>query len=101
MLSCAPVWEHPDTKKLQDKGMSLTEIADVIPWRDHWMQAIYYLPTETSVIANKEISLLGYHDEYSMWFQLISETMYNSLNVIYSIFLFSYRLFDTVLYLQK
>ncbi|XP_076170688.1 arginine methyltransferase 7 isoform X2 [Ptiloglossa arizonensis] len=75
LLSCAPVWEHPDTKKLQDKGMSLTEIADVIPWRDHWMQAIYYLPTETSVIANKEISLLGYHDEYSMWFQLISETI--------------------------
>ncbi|KZC12131.1 Protein arginine N-methyltransferase 7 [Dufourea novaeangliae] len=73
LLSCAPVWEHPDTKKLQDKGLTLTEIADLIPWRDHWMQAIYYLPVETSVTTDIEINLIGYHDEYSLWFQLISE----------------------------
>ncbi|XP_053994662.1 protein arginine N-methyltransferase 7 isoform X1 [Hylaeus volcanicus] len=75
LLSCAPVWEHPDAKKLQDEGISLTEIADLIPWRDHWMQAIYYLPTETSVIADTEISLIGYHDEYSLWFQLINDSI--------------------------
>ncbi|XP_076243274.1 arginine methyltransferase 7 isoform X2 [Calliopsis andreniformis] len=77
LLSCAPVWEHPDTKKLQEKGLSLTEIADLIPWRDHWMQAIYYLPIETSVNVDKEVSLVGYHDEYSLWFQLINETIYD------------------------
>ncbi|XP_043257673.1 protein arginine N-methyltransferase 7 isoform X1 [Colletes gigas] len=75
LLSCAPVWEHPNTKKLQDEGISLTKIADLIPWRDHWMQAIYYLPIETSVIADNGISLIGYHDEYSLWFQLINESI--------------------------
>ncbi|XP_033179203.1 protein arginine N-methyltransferase 7 isoform X1 [Bombus impatiens] len=75
LLSSAPVWEHPDTKILQNKGLSLQEIADVIPWRDHWMQAIYYLPVETLVTVNKEVSLIGYHDEYSLWFQLINESI--------------------------
>ncbi|XP_076749942.1 arginine methyltransferase 7 isoform X1 [Xylocopa sonorina] len=75
LLSCAPVWEHPDTKLLQDKGFSLEGIADLIPWRDHWMQAIYYLPVETPVTVNNEISLIGYHDEYSLWFQLINESI--------------------------
>lgn len=75
MLSSAPVWEHPDTKILQNKGFSSQEIADAIPWRDHWMQAIYYLPVETLVTVNKEVSLIGYHDEYSLWFQLINESM--------------------------
>ncbi|XP_076657785.1 arginine methyltransferase 7 isoform X2 [Halictus rubicundus] len=75
LLSCAPVWEHPDAKKLQCEGLSLTEIADMIPWRDHWMQAIYYLPVQTSVVANHEVSLIGYHDEYSLWFQLQNESI--------------------------
>ncbi|PBC31995.1 Protein arginine N-methyltransferase [Apis cerana cerana] len=75
LLSCAPVWEHPDTKILQNKGFSLKTIADLIPWRDHWMQAIYYLPVETPVTVNNEVSLIGYHDEYSLWFQLINESI--------------------------
>ncbi|XP_076386191.1 arginine methyltransferase 7 isoform X2 [Megachile rotundata] len=75
LLSCAPAWEHPDAKKLQDEGFSLTEIADLIPWRDHWMQAIYYLPVETPVTTNNEVSLIGYHDEYSLWFQLINKSV--------------------------
>ncbi|KAK9309305.1 hypothetical protein QLX08_001042 [Tetragonisca angustula] len=75
LLSCAPVWEHSDAKILQNKGLSLQEIADVIPWRDHWMQAIYYLPAQTSVTANNEVSLIGYHDDYSLWFQLINESI--------------------------
>ncbi|XP_068970829.1 protein arginine N-methyltransferase 7 isoform X2 [Bombus flavifrons] len=75
LLSSAPVWEHPDTKILQNKGFSSQEIADAIPWRDHWMQAIYYLPVETLVTVNKEVSLIGYHDEYSLWFQLINESI--------------------------
>ncbi|CAK9803941.1 Protein arginine N-methyltransferase 7 [Anthophora plagiata] len=75
LLSCAPVWEHPDAKMLQNKGIPLDVIADVIPWRDHWMQAIYYLPVETPVTANNEVCLIGYHDEYSLWFQLINESI--------------------------
>nr|XP_033328864.1 protein arginine N-methyltransferase 7-like isoform X1 [Megalopta genalis]XP_033328865.1 protein arginine N-methyltransferase 7-like isoform X2 [Megalopta genalis] len=74
-LSCAPVWEHPDAKKMLREGLSLSEIADIIPWRDHWVQAIYHLPVETSIVAGREISLIGCHDEYSLWFDLIYETI--------------------------
>nr|XP_034196568.1 protein arginine N-methyltransferase 7 isoform X1 [Osmia lignaria] len=75
LLSCAPVWKHPDAKILQEKGLTLEKITDLIPWRDHWMQAIYYLPLETPVTVNNEVSLIGYHDEYSLWFQLINESI--------------------------
>ncbi|KAG7187839.1 hypothetical protein KM043_016875 [Ampulex compressa] len=73
LLSCAPVWEHPDTEHFKKKGLNLKEIADLIPWRDHWMQAVYYLPVETSITTGSDVSLIGYHDEYSFWFQLINE----------------------------
>lgn len=68
LLSCAPVWEHPDVKKHND--VNLDEQADLIPWRDHWMQAIYYLPLEIELSVNSEICLIGYHDEYSFWFDI-------------------------------
>ncbi|MCP6117004.1 hypothetical protein NL387_27330, partial [Klebsiella pneumoniae] len=37
-LSCAPWWSHPDA------DISSQTPQDTIPWRDHWMQAVYYLP---------------------------------------------------------
>ncbi|XP_078048314.1 arginine methyltransferase 7 [Augochlora pura] len=74
LLSCAPVWEHPDAKKMLREGLSLSEIADIIPWRDHWMQAIYHLPSETPVVAGNEVNLIGSHDDYSLRFDLIHET---------------------------
>lgn len=61
ILSCAPRWTHPETK--QDRNAE-------IPWRDHWMQAVYYLPTEVKVKKNQEIHLISCHDEYSLWFNL-------------------------------
>ncbi|XP_008551526.1 protein arginine N-methyltransferase 7 isoform X1 [Microplitis demolitor] len=70
LLSCAPVWEHPDTKLDIYKGLSLEEMTDKLPWRDHWMQAIYYLPEEISIKINEQITLVGYHDGYSFWFNL-------------------------------
>lgn len=35
ILSTAPTWVHPD--------------GDKAPWRDHWMQAVYFLPTSMDV----------------------------------------------------
>ncbi|KAL1517658.1 hypothetical protein ABEB36_001395 [Hypothenemus hampei] len=61
ILSCAPYWAHPNSKS------SLTR---EIPWRDHWMQAIYYFPQEVSVKTNQEVHLISCHDEYSLWFNL-------------------------------
>jgi len=58
ILSCAPPWSHPDGEQL--------------PWRDHWMQAIYYLPTDFHIqSAGEELCLMSYHDEYSLWFGLL------------------------------
>lgn len=63
-LSCAPVWQHPDALKEENND------PDMIPWRDHWMQAIYYLPREIYIEKNQEIGLVACHDEYSFWFDL-------------------------------
>ncbi|CAH1994858.1 unnamed protein product [Acanthoscelides obtectus] len=62
ILSCAPDWAHP-LKKI-DKNAK-------IPWRDHWMQAVYYLPKELPVNKGQEISLISCHDEFSLWFNLV------------------------------
>ena len=62
LLSCAPVWAHPSPKTL--------------PWRDHWMQAIYYPvvsrqpPTSASTDVSKKVTVVSNHDEYSYWFDV-------------------------------
>ena len=61
ILSCAPHWAHPLRKKKKDAE---------IPWRDHWMQAIYYFPAEVNVKKGQEVNLISCHDEYSLWFNL-------------------------------
>ncbi|XP_014475851.1 PREDICTED: protein arginine N-methyltransferase 7 [Dinoponera quadriceps] len=73
LLSCAPVWEHPDVPdKVKGDTERLQEMADLIPWRDHWMQAVYYLPEEVPITRGVEVNLVGYHDEYSFWFKLLN-----------------------------
>lgn len=47
ILSCAPYWAHPKSKDL---------LTTEIPWRDHWMQAIYYLPQEVSLEEGQEVN---------------------------------------------
>lgn len=63
ILSCAPKWDHHLFKK--DKLAK-------IPWRDHWMQAIYYLPREMLVKKDQEIHLISCHAEFNLWFNLVS-----------------------------
>lgn len=61
VLSCAPYWAHPDYKNGSDK----------IPWRDHWMQAIYYIPKPQHISRIGETFVLSCnHDEYSFWFDV-------------------------------
>ncbi|XP_013146881.1 PREDICTED: protein arginine N-methyltransferase 7 isoform X2 [Papilio polytes] len=64
VLSCAPWWCHPDA------DLSSERPQDTIPWRDHWMQAIYYLPQELTVHKDTELTLISCQDEYSLWFYL-------------------------------
>ncbi|KAK9882087.1 hypothetical protein WA026_018933 [Henosepilachna vigintioctopunctata] len=61
VLSCAPFWAHP----LLKNGKTVR-----IPWRDHWMQAVYYFPNEMEFSSGDELNLLSCHDEYSLWFNI-------------------------------
>lgn len=87
LLSCAPVWEHPDIKKLPHNNVNFNELADVIPWRDHWMQTIYYLPSEVQLNVNNNVSLVGYHDEYSFWFDIKNGPMYVLFSLLHFVHL--------------
>lgn len=75
-MSCAPVWAHPDVKNNIKNGESYEKLANDIPWRDHWMQAIYYLPNDLHISPEKEVFLAGLHDEYSFWFSLDNTKLY-------------------------
>ncbi|CAH1119806.1 unnamed protein product [Phaedon cochleariae] len=73
ILSCAPQWAHPLNKIQGDVE---------VPWRDHWMQAVYYLPREVRVRKDQEISLISCHDEYSLWFNLVEDLKISDLHYL-------------------
>ncbi|KAG8521778.1 Protein arginine N-methyltransferase 7 [Galemys pyrenaicus] len=54
----APFWAHSDPGELQ--------------WRDHWMQCVYFLPEEESVVQGSALCLLAHHDDYCVWYSLQS-----------------------------
>lgn len=70
VLSCAPFWAHPDYPHLCKSNRLNIPSQNVIPWRDHWMQALYYVPTECRVNAGDHLQLHFNHDEYSLWFDI-------------------------------
>ncbi|XP_049874174.1 protein arginine N-methyltransferase 7 isoform X2 [Pectinophora gossypiella] len=64
VLSCAPWWSHPAA------NIATEHPEDTIPWRDHWMQAIYYFAQPLPVKYDTEYTLVCCQDEYSFWFFL-------------------------------
>uniref|UniRef100_A0A4W5MMM1 Protein arginine N-methyltransferase n=1 Tax=Hucho hucho TaxID=62062 RepID=A0A4W5MMM1_9TELE len=56
VCSMAPSWTYPDPQSA--------------PWRDHWMQSVYFLPVERRVVEGEELSLTVSHDDYSLWYSL-------------------------------
>lgn len=70
VLSCAPVWDHRD------------RIRGEIPWRDHWMQAVYYFPKEIHVKREEEVYLISCHDEFSLWFNLKNDLMLSEVDCL-------------------
>lgn len=58
VCSMAPGWTYADPKEC--------------PWRDHWMQSVYFLPAEVSVREGEDVSLTVSHDDYSLWYNLSS-----------------------------
>lgn len=77
LLSCAPFWAHPDFSSLKESNKNPTiPEQNLIPWRDHWMQAIYFLPyTKNTLIPGQRVNLDSFHDEFSLWFGLESPNL--------------------------
>ncbi|XP_075931583.1 protein arginine N-methyltransferase 7 isoform X2 [Anarhichas minor] len=64
VCTMAPSWTYPQPK--------------TAPWRDHWMQSLYFLPTESRVTEGEELSLTVCHDDYSLWYGLQSPSQQDS-----------------------
>uniref|UniRef100_A0A3Q1CBD5 Protein arginine N-methyltransferase n=1 Tax=Amphiprion ocellaris TaxID=80972 RepID=A0A3Q1CBD5_AMPOC len=60
VCSMAPSWTYPEPK--------------TAPWRDHWMQSVYFLPAESSVNEGDQLRLTVCHDDYSLWFKIDQNT---------------------------
>lgn len=73
-VSCAPHWAHEDYEQLSKENKTNIPKQNVIPWRDHWMQAIFYLAKDMHVREGENLLLHCYHDEFSMWFDLTTHT---------------------------
>ena len=39
-------------------------------WRDHWMQAVYYLKKPLNVRSGNVVFIKMFHDDYSIWFDV-------------------------------
>ncbi|XP_069017981.1 protein arginine N-methyltransferase 7 [Embiotoca jacksoni] len=56
VCTMAPSWTYPQ--------------AETAPWRDHWMQSVYFLPVESRVEKGDDLRLTVSHDDYSLWYSL-------------------------------
>ncbi|XP_014248298.1 protein arginine N-methyltransferase 7-like isoform X2 [Cimex lectularius] len=45
------------------------------PWRDHWMQAVYHLPTSVEVAKGEQVKLYAQHDQFSHAFHIQKDCM--------------------------
>lgn len=66
VLSCAPFWAHPDRDTFDQKKDD--GICNLIPWRDHWMQGLFYIQSKRKYSVNDKFILKSSHDEFSWWF---------------------------------
>uniref|UniRef100_A0A8D2ZLX3 Protein arginine N-methyltransferase n=1 Tax=Scophthalmus maximus TaxID=52904 RepID=A0A8D2ZLX3_SCOMX len=57
VCTMAPSWKYPQPK--------------MAPWRDHWMQSVYFLPVERGVTEGEELNLTVCHDDYSLWYKAL------------------------------
>ncbi|CAB1313941.1 unnamed protein product [Coregonus sp. 'balchen'] len=68
VCSMAPSWTYPDPQSA--------------PWRDHWMQSVYFLPVERRVAKGEELSLTVSHDDYSLWYSLQPDGQQGTLSEV-------------------
>lgn len=81
-ISCAPHWCHEDFERLKCEKLDFIPQQNVLPWRDHWMQAIYYMPKPIHVEQGEQLQLQCFRDEFSLWFNLVRESKAVEINEI-------------------
>ena len=50
----------------------------ICQWRDHWMQAVYYVTSRVTVSASHQFTLHSFHDEYRLWFDVSQHSRYHT-----------------------
>lgn len=73
-ISCAPHWAHEDFYRLKNERPSFQPEQNIIPWRDHWMQALYYAPNPVQICVGEQLHLKCQRDEFSLWFDISRDT---------------------------
>lgn len=80
-ISCAPHWSHEDFERLKTEKPNIRPIQNVIPWRDHWMQAVYYNPKILHVTEGEPLDLHCFRDEFSLWFELTRPNVETAVSI--------------------
>ncbi|KAJ0068921.1 hypothetical protein NL108_014900 [Boleophthalmus pectinirostris] len=60
VCSMAPSWTYEDPRSA--------------PWRDHWMQSVYFLPEQSAVTKGEDLCVSVTHDDFSLWFSLCRDS---------------------------
>ncbi|KAJ0023508.1 hypothetical protein NQD34_003407 [Periophthalmus magnuspinnatus] len=67
VCSMAPSWTYEDPC--------------AAPWRDHWMQSVYFLSEQSSVTKGEELCVSVSHDDYSLWYSLCRQSSHTCAEV--------------------
>ena len=65
-LSMHPKWVQES--EVDNENLKRNDSKTV--WRDHWMQAVYYLHQPFQVKQQEKVSVTMFHDDYSVWFDV-------------------------------
>ncbi|CRK96556.1 CLUMA_CG009903, isoform A [Clunio marinus] len=77
LLNCAPYWNHPDCD-LKNSEKNEIYLRNSIPWRDHWMQGVFYIQSRQSLKENSCAYVTACHDEFSWWFEVSQTASFDS-----------------------
>ena len=80
ILTCAPNWAQTGTTNSTPADASdvVRPLQDRLPWRDHWMQAVYHLTPQLKIHPGSAFSLHAVHDEYSFNFSVSHDPAMNT-----------------------
>lgn len=70
-ISMAPTWAR--SEKLNARDKLIEELYGRSVWREHWIQGVYYLPSQIDLLGvneKRKLTVFAYHDNCSMWFDL-------------------------------